>query len=98
MGAGIVSLLLDTHAALWLVQGDPRLSRVVLERVSSLNRDDVYISDLLLLELALLISRGRVEVKGSLSSFLSEFAIRFRVLPIDGAIASPNELTSRLVR
>ena len=83
-----MSLLLDTHAALWLVQGDERLGPIALERISSLERDDLYISDLMLLELGLLVSRGRVAINRPLPQFLRDFSKRFRVLPVDSEIAA----------
>ena len=83
-----MSVLLDTHAALWLVQGDSRLSRKALERVSALDREDIYVSDLMLFELGLLVSKGRVVIEGELAQFLREFAGHFTILPLDPGIAA----------
>ena len=83
-----MSVLLDTHAALWLVQGDPRLSPVAVERISPLERDDIYISDLMLFELGLLVSTQRVVINEPLSPFLRDFSGHFRVLPVDAEIAA----------
>jgi PIN domain nuclease of toxin-antitoxin system len=83
-----VSVLLDTHAALWLVEGNDRLSRSVRSSVEHLHRDQICISDLLLFELALLISKKRVTIGEPLEDFLEEFAARFYSLPVDPRIAA----------
>lgn len=83
-----MSLLLDTHAALWLVQGDARLGDGATARIAELRRDELYISDLLLLEVSLLISKGRVVVDGAPGTFLRDLAARFHTLPIDPAVAA----------
>ena len=83
-----MSVLLDTHAALWLLQGDPRLSAVALKRLSHLKREQIYISDLLFYEVALFIRKGKVAIEGDLTTFLRDFAARFTVLPLDSEVAS----------
>ena len=88
MGVQAVSVLLDTHAALWLVQGDERLSATARDRISPLDRDGICISDLMLFELALLTSRQRVVITEPLAPFLSDFSAHFRVLPVDAEIAA----------
>ena len=88
MGIETVSVLLDTHAALWLVQGDARLSPTAQDRISALDRGGIYISDLMLFELAVLVSKERVVIAGPLASFLKDFSAHFRVLPVDAEIAA----------
>lgn len=83
-----MSVLLDTHAALWLVQGDPRLGTAAVERISPLERDDILISDLMLFELGLLVSKRRVVIDGPLDVFLRDFSSHFRALPVDAEIAA----------
>lgn len=83
-----MSVLLDTHAALWLVQGDTRLSRTALSRIEGLERDEICISDLLLFELGLLISKGRVTIDEPLDRFLEDFSAHFHVLPVDARVSS----------
>lgn len=83
-----MSLLLDTHAALWLVQGDERLSGPARVAIEGLERDEICVSDLLLLELGLLISKERVLIDEPPGGFLEDFAARFHVLPVDARIAS----------
>lgn len=83
-----MSLLLDTHAALWLVEGNPRLGPAVRERVSRLSRDELHVSDMVLLELSMLISKGRVVVASEPAVFLREFAARFHLIRMDSDIAA----------
>jgi len=82
-----VKLLLDTHAALWLVQGDARLSDEALARVRVAHRDELFVSDMLLLELSMLIRKDRVRVRSSALDFVTRLAARFQVAPMNAAIA-----------
>jgi len=82
-----VWLLLDTHAVLWLVQGDARLSDPARRRIESAQRSELFISDLLLLELAMLIKKGRVTVRIEPTVFIDGLARRFAVVPLDATIA-----------
>ena len=82
-----MSLLLDTHAALWLVQGDSRFGDAARTRIERAPRSDLFISDLLLLELAMLIRKGRVTVKTRPAAFLDRLARRFEVVPVNAEIA-----------
>lgn len=81
-------LVLDTHAALWLVQGDSRLSANARSQIEAAQPEDLLISDLMLLELAMLIQENRVTIAGEPEPFLDRFSHRFRICPIDASIAS----------
>lgn len=83
-----MSVLLDTHAALWLVQGDERLSRAALPQLEELDHDEICISDLVLFELGLLITKQRVVIDEPLGRFLEDFAAHFHILPVDAVIAT----------
>jgi PIN domain nuclease of toxin-antitoxin system len=89
-------LLLDTHVVIrWLVEAK-RLSREqvrVLERAVRRTEPVAY-SALILLEIAVLTSEGRLTLKPSLSDFLEALQANpvFRVLPFTHEIAS--EVTS----
>ncbi|MGA8596899.1 MAG: type II toxin-antitoxin system VapC family toxin, partial [Bryobacteraceae bacterium] len=48
--------------------------------------EGVAISDIALLEIATLERKGRIKLKASLETFLSEIEARFIVLPINGRI------------
>lgn len=82
-----MKLLLDTHAALWLVQGDARLSDRALARIRASNRNELFVSGMLLLELSMLIRKDRVRVRSSALDFVAGLAARFEVVPMSAAIA-----------
>lgn len=79
--------MIDTHAALWLVDGDARLSPTARSRIERSNRSELLVSDLLLLELSMLIWKGQVTIAGSRQSFLERLANCFTVAPINPNIA-----------
>ena len=89
-------ILLDTHVVAWLAfQPDviPRKARTAID-VARRNGEGLAISDITLLELAVLVNKGRIRLNIGLESFLQEVESRFVVLPITGracarAIALP---------
>ena len=83
-----MSLLLDTHAALWLLQGDERLGRGVTREIRRNSLGQVFMSDISLLEISMLLSRGRVVVNGDQRSFLRNVAAKLHILPIDPDVAA----------
>jgi PIN domain nuclease of toxin-antitoxin system len=79
-------ILLDTHVVVWLAFDQAQLSkraRVVIDDARA-NGDGLAISDITLLELTTLSSKGRIRLEISLESFLREVEARFIVLPISG--------------
>lgn len=79
-------ILLDTHVVLWLTTEPAKLSgkaRLSIENARK-NGEGLAISDITLLELATLASKGRVRLSVTLESFLGEVEARFVVLPISG--------------
>lgn len=81
-------LLLDTHAAVWLLQGDSRLGAGARRALSSGDAEPPCISDIVLLEISLLVGSGRVVPRTAPREFLRRFAASLRVLPIDADIAA----------
>ena len=83
-------ILLDTHVAFWLESDAARISQKATAAIKHA-RDDgsgLAISDFSLLELAILIVKGRIRLRVSVQSFLDELEKDFRVLPItSGACA-----------
>jgi len=64
-----MKLLLDTHAFLWFIGGDERLSpsaRVLIENVSN----DAYLSVASLWEMAIKISLGRLQLAQPFETFI----------------------------
>lgn len=79
--------LLDTHAIIWSQQGDARLGRDAYRLIEESRADDLAIADISLLEIALLVDKGRIRLAGTARRFLRKTAGRFRVLSIEADIA-----------
>lgn len=79
-------ILLDTHVVVWLAFDQAAISRKAKHAIDAARRDaqGLAISDITLFELAMLVSKGRLELSISLESFLREVESRFVVLPMDG--------------
>jgi PIN domain nuclease of toxin-antitoxin system len=79
-------ILVDTHVVVWLAFDPSRLSkkaRTAIDRARQ-DGDGLAISDITLLELTTLVSKGRIRLEMSLETFLREVETRFIVLPITG--------------
>jgi PIN domain nuclease of toxin-antitoxin system len=79
-------ILLDTHVVVWLAFDQKQISKKARNAIDDArkNADGLAISDITLLELATLASKGRIRLDISLESFLQEVEARFIVLPITG--------------
>lgn len=79
-------ILVDTHVVAWLAFDQSRLSRKARAAIDEARNsgEGLAISDISLLELATLATKGRVRLDISLESFLQEVESRFIVLPISG--------------
>jgi PIN domain nuclease of toxin-antitoxin system len=79
-------ILLDTQVVVWLAFDQTQLSRNAKSAINEArqNGEGLAISDITLLELATLSSKGRIRLDISLESFLHEVEARFIVLPISG--------------
>ncbi len=77
-------ILVDTHVVVWLAFHQDQLSQRAREAIDDARKteDGLAISDITLLELATLASRGRLHLNITLESFLQEVESRFVVLPI----------------
>lgn len=82
-----MTFLLDTHAVLWALCDDLRLGPKAKKICREATPDDLTISDMTLLEIALLADRGRISLAGPLPTLLGEVASVFRVLSINPSIA-----------
>ena len=78
--------LVDTHVVVWLAFDQDQISRKARTAIDDArkNADGLAISDITLLELATLATKGRIHLDISLESFLQEVESRFVVLPING--------------
>jgi PIN domain nuclease of toxin-antitoxin system len=79
-------ILVDTHVVLWLAFDQTQLSKNARAAINQArqNGEGLAISDITLLELAILSNKGRFRLSISLESFLREVEARFIVLPISG--------------
>lgn len=79
-------ILVDTHVVAWLAFDQDRISKKARAAIDEArkNADGLAISDITLLELGTLASKGRIHLDISLESFLQEIESRFVVLPISG--------------
>jgi PIN domain nuclease of toxin-antitoxin system len=79
-------ILVDTHVVVWLAFDQSQLSRSAKSAINDARAsgEGLAISDITLLELTALSSKGRIRLDISLESFLSEVEARFIVLPISG--------------
>ena len=86
-------IVLDTHIVIWLAEAPELLSDAATSAIKSERQSgSLVISDMTLLELARLISGGKVGVRTSLAAFLVQVERNFEVLPVTGVIA---ELTMK---
>jgi PIN domain nuclease of toxin-antitoxin system len=81
-------ILLDTHVVIWLADDVTRISKKAEAAIVRARQDGdgLAISAVTLLELAMLFSKGRIQLKISLESFMNNVEARFLVLPITGRI------------
>ena len=79
-------ILVDTHVVGWLAFDQDQISRKARAAIDDARRsgDGLAISDITLLELATLASKGHIQLDISLESFLQEVEAPFVVLPISG--------------
>ena len=101
-------ILIDTHVVVWLAFEQVRLSgkaRAAIDDARS-RGEGLAISQITLLELATLASKGRLRLNISLESFLQEVEARFVVLPMNGQVcaravglpvAYPNDPADRVI-
>ena len=77
-------ILLDTHVVAWLAFDPAKISKRAQTAIDAARQsgEGLAISDITLLELATLFSKGRIKLDISLESFLREVEKRFVVLPI----------------
>ena len=78
-----MKFLLDTHALLWLIDNDPRVSATVISLY--LNTDNQrYFSTASIWEIAIKVSIGKLKIKDTLERFVDEHIWRnaIDILPI----------------
>lgn len=81
-------ILVDTHVVIWLALEPARISKKARAAIAEARQDGqgLAISDMTLLEIAIVESKRRIQLNTSLETFLSEVEARFTVLPISGRV------------
>jgi PIN domain nuclease of toxin-antitoxin system len=83
-------ILLDTHVVIWLALEPARISKKARAAIEAVRHGDegLAISDMTLLEIAMIESKRRIKLNASLETFLTEVEARFVVLPMTGQICA----------
>src|SRR2546425_11562364 len=83
-------VLLDTHVVIWLALEPGRISKRARAAIQETHQrgEGLAVSDITLLEIATIESKGRIKLNASLEAFLTEIEARFVVLPITGRICA----------
>jgi PIN domain nuclease of toxin-antitoxin system len=100
-------ILLDTHVLVWAVENSKRLSRRARSEIRHNRRHGgLAVSAITLWELAWLISRGRIQARGTIEAGVRLLLESVTVLPITAAIAAlatqfpedyPHDPTDRII-
>lgn len=80
--------LLDTHAVLWAAEGDDRLGVSAAGLLKNLKAGEAVISDITLLEIAILAKRDRIALAVSTVEYLRGIQRIFPPLAISSDIAA----------
>ncbi|MBI3645927.1 MAG: type II toxin-antitoxin system VapC family toxin [Acidobacteriales bacterium] len=82
-------ILLDTHVLIWMVSDPKRLSRKARAAIrDARQKTGVAVATITLWELAWLAENGRIQVVGSVESFVRETVTRVILQPITPEIAA----------
>ncbi len=77
-----MNYLLDTHAFLWYITEDPQLSRKANNAIDD-PEANIYISIASLWEIAIKISKGKLELKRPFETLLQQMELNtFELLPV----------------
>lgn len=82
-----MSYCLDTHAVVWSVTADIRLGSRARHVICESAKGKLLVPDVVLLEISMLLRRGRIVLKGDGITFLSRVEELFKLVPIDARIA-----------
>ena len=78
-----MKLLLDTHAFLWFVTGDPRMGGKARRQMEA-GETELYLSAASVWEMAIKTSLGRLTLPTSLHEYVEEkIEAGFRILPVE---------------
>jgi PIN domain nuclease of toxin-antitoxin system len=77
--------LVDTHALIWMRDGNPRMNRAKWEPVFFSKDNEIFFSHVSLWEIAIKRSLGKLDLEGSLEDFERGLLVDygFSLLPLD---------------
>ena len=83
-------ILVDTHVVIWLAMEPARISKRARAAIEETRQEaqGLAISDITLIEIAMLESKGRIKLSASLETFLTEVETLFVVLPITARVCA----------
>ncbi len=83
-------ILVDTHIVVWLAFAPHEISKKARRAIAEARKsaNGLAISDISLLELATLVSKGRIRLDISAESFLQEVESHFVVLSMNGRVCA----------
>jgi len=88
MESGPVKYLLDTHAAIWAAEDDPKLGPHAKLALLDSGAGDAVISDITLLEISMLVKKGKIQIQISASEYLKRLQFLYPPVRITPSIAS----------
>lgn len=80
--------LLDTHAAIWAAEEDPKLSQRAKRALLASAADDALVSEITLLEIAMLVKKGKIQIQISTSEYLRRLQCLYPPVRITPTIAT----------
>jgi PIN domain nuclease of toxin-antitoxin system len=83
-----VRALLDTHAVLWAAEGDDQLGGSAAGLLKNLKAGEAVISDITLLEIAMLAKKDRIQLAVSAEEYLRGIQRNYPPLSISSGIAA----------
>ena len=85
-------IVVDTQAVIWMTQEPKRLSQEARRLLTNERKErNLQISDITLLEIAMIVNRGRVKVSVPLEEYLAFIESTFTVRPITARIAARSQ-------
>jgi PIN domain nuclease of toxin-antitoxin system len=83
-----VKYLLDTHAAIWAAEEDPKLGQNAKRALVASAAGDVLISDITLLEISMLVKKGKIQIQISTPEYLRRLQCLYPSVRITPSIAA----------
>lgn len=71
-----MKILMDTHAFLWFVEGDKRLSALARETIANPS-NDLYLSLGSICELSIKVAKGKLALNPPLDSFIQQWVFAY---------------------